>query len=701
MEKTTLSNVKIHYTDIKGLICNEDSLKIYYEKNICTYHLSKNNYFIQDWYFCEDCYKDNPEFGCCLTCANICHQGHKLEKKNGQFYCDCPNLKCNLQNKLVKTIKKGDCVIIECLDGCDHLIINTDKDELKFLLFECNNLLDKKLLDDFNQDQIYEDIKVGIVNTAQGTIKLDYKYIGIKFLEDVSTQGSFLFNLSTDKLIQLVFEQKEIFLELEKDPNFKNDPISLYLVGIHYLKTTSFNQEDTGKEIQYLKLSSKLGNENALKVLFFHLAKINSENAYEFLREIEKSVQNETLYYLLGISLVNGIGVDPDFKEAKNYFELSEKNVDSLCYLGLLYFYGLGFKRDIKKSIEYFVKSVTVEDSLLYLLKIYGEKKHGMVDDEKYKYYTRMYLEYFPNSEEKIITLFLVILIKNLFYEKCHDLSKGYKKLNIQDYNFTKKDKIFSSENTMVYKIKQGDQNLAIKRICNNIDIENYIQILNEVDVLNLYFEKKDLNIVKYHGYFQDNEYFYLVFDYIESDLSKLILNHQLNEKEKVEILNKILKTMIKLHDVEIIHRDLKPSNILVDKDLNIYITDFGMSRMKDFKVTKSHEVTKTKNGTHFFKPCELVCKGLFGEFTDVFSFGVLMFELFNEKSIISQFGSMNIDLFYLSNDGADQYKKLKIENQSLNNIMHRCLNKDYSNRPNFKEIHISLQKYKEEIQIK
>ncbi len=79
------------------------------------------------------------------------------------------------------------------------------------------------------------------------------------------------------------------------------------------------------------------------------------------------------------------------------------------------------------------------------------------------------------------------------------------------------------------------------------------------------------------------------------------------------------------LHDQNILHRDLKPSNILLDFSHNIYISDFGLARFISNTARELH----TGHGTPPYAPPEQHAMKAMTKQSDIFSFGILLFEMF------------------------------------------------------------------------
>jgi eukaryotic-like serine/threonine-protein kinase len=99
--------------------------------------------------------------------------------------------------------------------------------------------------------------------------------------------------------------------------------------------------------------------------------------------------------------------------------------------------------------------------------------------------------------------------------------------------------------------------------------------------------------------------------------------------EEKLRVFRAVCEAVQYAHGQEIIHRDLKPSNILVVKDGTPRLLDFGIARELH---QLDAEAEQTRPGLRFlspdYAPPEWARDGVVGVYTDVYSLGVILYEM-------------------------------------------------------------------------
>lgn len=162
----------------------------------------------------------------------------------------------------------------------------------------------------------------------------------------------------------------------------------------------------------------------------------------------------------------------------------------------------------------------------------------------------------------------------------------------------------------------------------------------------------KHRNLVKLKGCCIRKDQRLLVHEYVEvGDLEQVLFGNTrrvtLSWPVRRSIWIGVANGIHYLHSLahpKIIHRDIKASNILLDKNLEPKIADFGLALL--FPDDQSHIMTIHVAGTRGYLAPEYATLGQLSEKVDVYSFGVLLFELVSgRRNIDSKLPSSQIYL--------------------------------------------------------
>ncbi len=122
-----------------------------------------------------------------------------------------------------------------------------------------------------------------------------------------------------------------------------------------------------------------------------------------------------------------------------------------------------------------------------------------------------------------------------------------------------------------------------------------------------------------------------IVMEYIDGITLKEYIEQEkvIRWKEAVHFTVQILRGLQHAHDRGIVHRDIKPQNIMLLADGTIKLTDFGIAH---FSRSSTHTITNKAIGSvHYISP-EQASGGLTDARTDLYSIGVLLFEMLTGK---------------------------------------------------------------------
>lgn len=207
-------------------------------------------------------------------------------------------------------------------------------------------------------------------------------------------------------------------------------------------------------------------------------------------------------------------------------------------------------------------------------------------------------------------------------YRSVLEATKGFSEENMIGYG----------GNSKVYRGVLEGKEVAVKRIMISPReiVAGTSEFLAEVSSLGRLRHK---NIVGLRGWCKKGgECLVLVYEYMENgSVDKRLFDCDvvLEWEERMRVVRDVASGMLYLHEgweSKVLHRDIKTSNVLLDKDMNARVGDFGLAKLQNTNkemVSTTHVV-----GTAGYMAPELVKTGRASLETDVYSFGVFVLEV-------------------------------------------------------------------------
>lgn len=187
-------------------------------------------------------------------------------------------------------------------------------------------------------------------------------------------------------------------------------------------------------------------------------------------------------------------------------------------------------------------------------------------------------------------------------------------------------------------------------------------------------------NIVNIYDVGGEQGLYYIVMEYVEGiTLKDFILKKQkLNYNETLSIAIQVARGIEAAHAKGIVHRDIKPQNIIISVDGKVKVTDFGIA-----KAASENTIHSDIMGSVHYSSPEQARNGYVGEKSDIYSLGIVMYEMVTGKLPFDGESTVAIAIQHLQEEMVNPREYTSDMPISLEKIILKCTQKSVDRRYN------------------
>ncbi|CDW75474.1 protein kinase [Stylonychia lemnae] len=260
-------------------------------------------------------------------------------------------------------------------------------------------------------------------------------------------------------------------------------------------------------------------------------------------------------------------------------------------------------------------------------------------------------------------------------------------------------DRIGEGAHAQVFCGEYMGSKVAIKRFRND-DNHSHKAFLTEVDILMSF--KGHPNIILFLGGFKQGPFSYIVTEFakhlnLSSYIKKIKRQEKGNKQREILTLESKIRWALQIarganylhkQEPQILHRDFKAENILVISNDLVKICDFG-------PIDDNWQQTETIGTVPWMAP-EFLSDKIFTHKSDIYSYGVLLWEIFTEDELYPELRPIQIHFQVIHNDLRPEMPK--DINSDIKALIEICWHKLPGQRPEFDQIIKMLKQLKKEI---
>ncbi|MDO4280857.1 MAG: Stk1 family PASTA domain-containing Ser/Thr kinase [Peptococcaceae bacterium] len=241
---------------------------------------------------------------------------------------------------------------------------------------------------------------------------------------------------------------------------------------------------------------------------------------------------------------------------------------------------------------------------------------------------------------------------------------------------------------------KIGSGGMAIVYLAKDLSLDRYVAIkllrdeYTEDSTFKRHFQKEAVaiaklshnNIVGIYDILSDGETMCLVMEYVEGETLKDQINRDgaIPWRKAVKYGIQIANALAYAHSNQIIHKDVKSQNIIINKNDNVKITDFGISQMMN-NTTITHN-KGVLGSAHYFSPEQARGEKLSYQ-TDIYSLGVVLYEMLVGELPFTADNPVSVALKHIQETPKPVNSLVSDIPEGLSQIVAKCLQKNPEDR--------------------